>query len=101
MKIPVNCFNTLRSAIVRRRKLAQMTSVYFKDRTPLITHSQVLSTFQHGGRAKFPTLRTVGDVKIATYARFMKSNPRELPRPLPPILEQTIDMRIISCLFPC
>ena len=41
----------------------------FQDGGPL-THSQVLSTFQDGGRVKFPTLGTVVDVKIPTHVRF-------------------------------
>ena len=60
----------------------------FQDGGPL-THSQVLSTFQDGGRVKFPTLGTVVDVKIPTHVRFTKSNSRGLPGP--PILGQTID----------
>ena len=60
----------------------------FQDGGPL-THSQVLSTFQDGGRVKFPTLGTVVDVKIPTHVRFTKSNSRGLPSP--PILGQTID----------
>ena len=60
----------------------------FQDGGPL-THSQVLSTFQDGGRVKFPTLGTVVDVKIPTHVRFTTSNSRGLPGP--PILGQTID----------
>ena len=60
----------------------------FQDGGPL-THSQVLSTFQDGGRVKFPTLGTVVDVKIPTHVRFTKSNSHGLPGP--PILGQTID----------
>ena len=71
-----------------RGKLAQMTSGYFQDGGPL-THSQVLSTFQDGGRVKSPTLGAVVDVKIPTHVRFTKSNSCGLPGP--PILGQTID----------
>ena len=62
----MNCFGTLHSTILRRGKLPQMPSRYFQDGTQLITHSQVLSTLQYGGRVKFPTLGTVVDVKIDT-----------------------------------
>ena len=65
-----------------------MTSGYFQDGETL-THSQVLSTFQDGGRVKFPTLGAVVDVKIPAHVRFTKSNSHGLPGP--PILGQTID----------
>ena len=52
----------------------------FQDGGPL-THSQVLSTFQDGGRVKFPTLGAVVDVKIPAHVRFTKSNSRGLPGP--------------------
>ena len=68
----------------------------FQDGGPL-THSQVLSTFQDGGRVKFPTLGTVVDVKIPTHVRFTKSNSRGLPGP--PILGQTIDRCITLTFF--
>ena len=72
---------TFSSAILRRGKLVQMDGS--------LTHSQILSTFQDGGRVKFPTLGTVVDVKIPTHVRFTTSNSRGLPGP--PILGQTID----------
>ena len=68
----------------------------FQDGGPL-THSQVLSTFQDGGRVKFPTLGTVVDVKIPTHVRFTKSNSRGLPGPR--ILGQTIDRCITLCIL--
>ena len=65
---------TLCSAILGSGNLAQMNSGTFQDGAPLVTHSQILSTFQDGGRVKFSTLRIVVDVKIPTHLRFSKSN---------------------------
>ena len=42
----------------------------FQDGASLVTHSQILSTFQDGGRVKFPTLEIVVDVKTPTFMRF-------------------------------
>ena len=65
----------------------------FQYGAALVTHSQILSTFQDGGRVKFPTPGIVVDVKIPTHVRFTKSNsPRLLDPPNPPpILGQTTD----------
>ena len=69
----------------------------FQDGAPLVTHSQIFSTFQDGSRVKFPTLGIVVDVKTPTFVRFTKSNSRGLPDP--PILGQTIDRCTISPLI--
>ena len=68
----------------------------FQDGASLVTHSQILSTFQDGGRVKFPTPGIVVDVKIPTHVRCTKSNSPGLPDP--PILGQTNDrcIRIAS-----
>ena len=66
----------------------------FQDGASLVTHSQILSTFQDGGRVKFPTPGIIVDVKIPTHVRFTKSNSPGLPDP--PILGQTTDRCINS-----
>ena len=63
--------------------------VVIKRGAPLVTQSQILSTFQDGGRVEFPTLGIAADVKIPTHVRLTKSNSPGLPDP--PILGQTID----------
>ena len=55
----------------------------FQDGVPLVAHSQILSTFQDGGRVKFPTLGIVVDVKTPTIVRFTKSNFPGSPPPNP------------------
>ena len=59
------------------------------------TLNEMIGTYkkciQYGGRAKFPTLGTVVDVKIPTHVRFTKSNSRGLPAAPLPILGQSID----------
>ena len=72
----------------------------FQDGTPLVTHSQILSTFQDGGQVKFPTLGIIVDVKILTHMWFTKSNSPGLPDPPPlppptPVLGLTIDRCMI------
>ena len=61
----------------------------FQDGASLVTHSQILLTFQDGSRVKFATPGIVVDVKIPTHVRFTKSNSPGLPDP--PILGQTND----------
>ena len=56
----------------------------FQDGVSLVTHSQILSTFQHGSRVKFPTPGIVVNFKIPTHVRFTKSNSPSLPDPPPP-----------------
>ena len=68
----------------------------FQHGAPLVTHSQILSTFQDGGRVEFPTLGIATDVKIPTHVHLTKSNSPGLPDP--PILGQTIDRCITSQL---
>ena len=65
--------------------------VVIKRGAPLVTQSQILSTFQDGGRVEFPTLGIAADVKIPTHVliSLTKSNSPGLPDP--PILGQTID----------
>ena len=46
----------------------------FQDGASLVTHSQILSTFQDGGRVKVPIPGIVVDVKIPTHVHFTKSN---------------------------
>ena len=58
----------------------------FQDGASLVAHSQILSTFQDGGRVKFPTLGIVVDVKIPTHVRFTRSNSPGLPDPPSPPL---------------
>ena len=70
----------------------------FQDGASLVTHSQILSTFQDGGGVKFPTLGIILDVKIPTYMYFTKSNSPGLPDP--PILGQTNDRCITHILPP-
>ena len=72
-----------------------MNSGYFPSwHVPLITYSQIHSTFQDGGRVKFPTPGIVVNVKIPTHMRFTKSNSPGLPDP--PILGQTNDRCIMK-----
>ena len=53
----------------------------FQYGAPLVTHSQILSTFQDGRRVEFPTLGIAADVKIPTHVHLTKSNSPGLPDP--------------------
>ena len=87
--------NTLLYLSFSRNSLKWILGI-FQDGASLVTHSQILSTFQDGGRVKFPTPGIVVDVKIPTHVRCMKSNSPGLPDP--PILGHTNDrcIRIAS-----
>ena len=61
----------------------------FQDGASLVTHFQILSTFQDDGRVKFPTPGIIVDVKFPTHVCCTKSNSPGLHNP--PILGQTND----------
>ena len=64
------------------RKLAQLNTLgIFQDGASLVAYSQILSTFQDGGRVRFPTPGIVVDVNIPTHVPFTRSNSPGLPDP--------------------